>query len=119
MVHTAESQSLATLEALVHLELEDLPGDYCAVGIDIPDDLARRVMNPADLPADWREVPGPGSLKDLGTAWLRSGREAVLRVPSAIIPGEWNLLLNPEHPDAARLWPGVPMPFAFDPRLKG
>lgn len=117
MVYTAASQSLATLEALVHLEVGDTPGDYRAVSVDLPDDLPQRVLTPGELPADWRQVPGPGSLKDLGTDWLRSGKEAVLRVPSAIIPDEWNVLLNPDHPDAARFRPGVPTAFIFDPRL--
>lgn len=117
MVYAAGSQSLAILECLVHLELGEAPADFQAIAIEVPEGLARRVLTPAQLPPDWRSIPGPESLKALGTLWARDAREAVLVVPSAIIPEEVNLLLNPEHPDFARLTARPPAPFAFDPRL--
>jgi len=117
MVYAAGSQSLAILECLVHLELSEAPADLQAIALEIPDALARRVLAPGDLPPDWRAIPGPESLKALGTLWARDAREAVLVVPSAIIPEEVNVLLNPDHPDFALLTARPPVPFAFDPRL--
>jgi RES domain-containing protein len=70
-----------------------------------------------DLPPDWRTYPAPDRLKDLGTAWIRDGRTVALVVPSAIIPREHNVLLNPVHPDFPRIRIGPASPFAFDPRL--
>ena len=52
-----------------------------------------------------------------GSAWLRRARTAVLEVPSVIVPSERNYLLNPRHPDFARLRIGRPTPFVFDPRM--
>ena len=41
--------------------------------------------------------PGMVSL-DFGDQWLRSGASALLQVPSAIVPEEYNVLINPRHP---------------------
>ena len=117
LVYTAGSQSLATLECLVHLELSELPKDYRVIGIELPDGLARRTLLPENLPTDWQAVPGPESLKRLGTDWIRTGQEAILLVPSVIIPDEWDILLNPAHPDAAAFKSRTPIPFRFDRRL--
>ena len=53
----------------------------------------------------------------MGDAWARAARSAVLALPSVIIPGELNYLLNPAHPDFKTISLGKPEPFAFDPRL--
>jgi RES domain-containing protein len=117
MVYCAATQSLACMEALVHLDLQDLPKDYQAVGIDIPDGVSMKRLAATGLPPDWKQVPGPESLKELGTAWAASGKEAVLVVPSAVIPDELNYLINPDHPDVKLLRVLPAVPFVFDGRL--
>jgi RES domain-containing protein len=69
------------------------------------------------LPPDWQSEPPPPSTKALGDAWVQELRSAVLQLPSVIIPGESNYLLNPAHPDFKRISIANPEPFAFDPRL--
>ena len=69
------------------------------------------------LPDDWRQLPAPPSTRDLGSRWVAESRSVVLRVPSIVVNGEFNYLLNPRHPDFARLKIGEPLPFSFDPRL--
>ena len=119
MVYCSGTQSLACMEALVHLDLRDLPRDYQVVGIDIPEGLASKRMAPADLPPDWRQIPGPESLKELGTAWAATGAQVILVVPSAVIPEESNYLINPDHPDVKQLRVLPALPFRFDQRLGG
>lgn len=70
-----------------------------------------------ELPSDWRRTPAPPALADLGTAWLRAARTAVLAVPSAVVPLETNHILNPSHPDFRRIVIGRAEPFDLDPRL--
>lgn len=115
-MYTAESLSLAVLEFCVHLNPQDLP-DLLAIGAEVPDRVRVRRLEQAALPLDWRRTPAPTSLADLGTAWLRQGATAVLAVPSAIVPRETNYLLNPAHPDFARVRIGQPEPFSLDPRI--
>ena len=73
------------------------------------------------MPEAWRIVrqtePPPPSTKAMGDAWARAARSAVLALPSVIIPGELNYLLNPAHPDFKTISLGKPEPFAFDSRL--
>jgi RES domain-containing protein len=53
----------------------------------------------------------------IADAAVRSGRTAVLLVPSSVIPHEMNVLLNPAHPDFPRLRLRAAKPFSFDPRM--
>jgi len=116
-VYTSATLSLAALECFVHVDPRDAPADLVAIPADVPDGLARREIAAGGLPAAWRRFPAPERLADLGTAWLRSGATAVLVVPSAVVPQERNVLLNPAHPEFRRVAVGRPEPFGFDPRM--
>jgi RES domain-containing protein len=117
MVYTSETLSLAALEVFVHLDPEDAPDDLVAVSAELPAGVDVARLEPTALPADWRSYPGPESLRDLGSAWVGEGRTVALRVPSAVIPQEFNVLLNPGHPAFTRIRPRQPTPFSFDPRM--
>lgn len=69
------------------------------------------------LPDDWRQLPAPPSTRELGSRWVAQSRSVVLGVPSVVVNGEVNYMLNPRHPDFSRLKIGDPQPFSFDPRL--
>jgi RES domain-containing protein len=108
MLYTAEHLSLACLEALVHLDKRQLPRDY--------------VWSRAELPAR----PGILTVEDLasivscqaaGRNWIESRNELAIRVPSVVIPEEFNVALNPAHPAYHDLLWSDPKPFRFDPRL--
>lgn len=116
MVYASATLSLAALEYFVHLDPGMAPA-LIAVAAEIPFEIPIRDIEPDALPADWRTYPAPESLKDLGTAWVRSGESAALTVPSCVIPWERNVLLNPAHPDFGRILLGTAAPFAFDPRM--
>ena len=115
VVYTSNTKSLAALETLVHLN-PPVPFKYVAIRIQFDDALVEIVRGKA-LPPDWQTEPPPPSTKAMGDAWARAARPAVLALPSVIIPGELNYLLNPAHPDFKTISLGKPEPFAFDPRL--
>jgi RES domain-containing protein len=116
MVYAASSLSLAALELLVHLrDPALLRRAYAYLALDAPDGLAQR-LDPGQLPAGWRRPEHP-LLKAMGDRWLESGASLALEVPSAVIPLEWNVLLNPLHPDWPQVASSVPVAFSFDPRL--
>lgn len=116
MVYTAQSRSLAALELLVHLDSSDLLAAYVVFEVRVDESLIARVDS-SELPRNWRADPPPDRLRDIGDAWVAAGSFAVLRTPSIIVPAEHNFLLNPKHPDFARLEIGKPSPFRFDRRL--
>lgn len=117
MAYTAEALSLAALELFVHVGPEVAPRGLVAIPVEVPDDLPRTEWTAADLPRDWRRYPAPARLQALGSAWLREGKTALLYVPSAVVPEERNVLVNPRHDDARTLVLGEPRPFVFDPRM--
>ncbi len=103
---------------MVHIPAhEDLPRDLVTIPADLPDGLGIQHVRVDELPPDWRRTPAPPALADLGTAWLRAARTAVLAVPSAVVPLETNHILNPSHPDFRRIVIGRAAPFDLDPRL--
>jgi RES domain-containing protein len=118
-VYTSSSAALAALEILVHTASDLLPRTrYVAIPADIPDDVPLEQFAVTDLPADWQTTPAPPTLRTMGMKWLQAGQTAVLRVPSVIVPFEWNYLLNPLHPDFGRIRIGTPQAYQFDARLK-
>ena len=117
MVYAASSLALGALESFVHFSSARLPADYVSIAVEIPETIAVETWTVADLPVGWDLTPAPSVLQEMGAAWVRSGRTAVLRVPSAVVRGEFNVLLNPAHADAGQVQPRAPEPFVFDPRL--
>ncbi|HEX8693496.1 MAG TPA: RES family NAD+ phosphorylase [Longimicrobium sp.] len=117
VVYTSFALSLAALEYLVHVDVEEAPADLVALEIDVPDDVPADEVRLDDLPEDWNRVEDHPACASIGDRWVRDGRALVLRAPSAVIPHESNYLLNPKHPDAARIRVVSVRDFVFDPRL--
>lgn len=117
LVYTSATLSLAVLEYFVNLDAEFAPDDLVSIRIDVPADLPIAAVSARDLPRGWRQSPSPASLAELGTVWAIRRREAVLSVPSAVIPSEKNFLLNPAHPAFPRIRIAAREPFSLDPRL--
>ncbi|MFP3938718.1 MAG: RES family NAD+ phosphorylase [Thermoanaerobaculia bacterium] len=117
LVYTSATLSLAALELVVHFQQETLPDDLVAIRARLPPGLRVGRLDRSLLPEDWRRHPAPEALKDLGSAWQRSGRSAPLEVPSALIPQESNVLLNPIHRAIQKLEIDPPEPFSFDSRM--
>ena len=115
MVYTAESRSLALLEMMV----QDAPlrARYLLVPAQLPDTVSVTYIDVADLPADWRRLDHRDALQRMGRDWLERGDSAVLAVPSAVVPAERSYLLNPRHPDFARIIIGEPEALETDLRL--
>ena len=120
MVYTSVSRSLACLETVVHLSSGDaLPLNRHLVQIAIPIALwrSRFEFDPAHH-AGWdAEPPGKVSM-DWGTAWIRGKTTLLTEVPSVIVPEEHNILIDPEHPDAAKLAPIKIRKWTYDQRIK-
>ncbi len=69
------------------------------------------------LPSHWSKTPAPDELQLLGQRWVESMASAILCVPSAIVPIETVILINPAHADVARIKRQRPLPFLFDARM--
>jgi RES domain-containing protein len=117
VVYASATLSLAALERFVHTDPDLEPPDLVAVFVDVDDDIPIHSVDIRQLPDDWRQYPAPEALGRLGESWIAARGTAILAVPSAVIPHEWNYVLDPEHRDFGRLVVGRPAPFSFDPRM--
>jgi RES domain-containing protein len=117
-VYASGSKSLALLEVLVHLDVGRPLPRLVAFTFEVGDDFIER-LPAANLGRQWRSSRGLRVTQQLGDKWLASGRSLALAVPSAIVPEEWNYLLNPAHAAFSRLRFGRSVPFLLDPRLAG
>lgn len=117
VIYTSESLALAELEILVNLPTQRLLASYLAFRVHVPDENVA-VLDREKLPQDWRDDPTPQTLRDLGDAWLRSKASLALRVPSAVVPSEDNILIDPRHSDVGKLQIDGPFDPDIDERLK-
>jgi RES domain-containing protein len=113
VVYTSSVISLAILEWRAHLSQWPAPA---SVMIRIEFDAAL-VWSPTKLPADWKRWPCPKATATVGDNWVRSGRSAVLKLPSAVVPSEFNYLLNPGHADFGKISLGKRQVFKADSRI--
>ncbi|HZM13754.1 MAG TPA: RES family NAD+ phosphorylase [Bacteroidales bacterium] len=116
MVYTSASRALCTAEVAVHVPLGIVPADYELVTIDIPDDSVTEA-HIRDLPVDWQSFPHSNSTQKFGDRFVHEGKILVLKVPSVVVQGEYNFLINPKHEEAAMVRVVNKEPFLFDKRL--
>lgn len=117
VIYTAENRSLAAMEQLVHLVKPRILKGYVIASISFDEHQLTR-LSPAGLPAGWNRPVALPALKKYGDNWIAAARHLVLAVPSVVIPGEWNYLINPAHPDFAGVKKSPPRRFGYDLRLR-
>ena len=117
VLYLAETPAGALVEVLVHLELDPshMPRSYKLLKAEAPDDISRQEIGKANLGQNWTQ--DLLATRKLGDEWLRSRVTALLRVPSAIVPETFNLLLNPHHPQASQVRIVSHRDYPWDKRL--
>lgn len=118
MLYSASNPSLAFLESLVHMAPIMSGIDYCLMQLHIKQESILN-LKVEELPKDWRSDPAPEYLKRIGDQFVEEGKYLMLKVPSAVLPMEWNILINPKHVLMAQFVIETPVPVNIDPRIKG
>ncbi|MGB3589914.1 MAG: RES family NAD+ phosphorylase [Tunicatimonas sp.] len=116
VIYTSESRSLACLENLVHRSHSGNDQLFRTMIIFVPDELAILTVQEAELPKNWRKGFCDTCLQ-LGSAWYTENKYPLLKVPTTIIPNEWNYLINARHPDFSQIKLVSTEGFPFDQRL--
>jgi RES domain-containing protein len=114
IVYLADHPSSALLEMLVHMDRDLMPATYQLLRVVVPANMTVETVDP-ELPPDWRSQTLTS--REIGDRWLDRSASALLRVPSAISAKGNNYLLNPEHPNAAKIVVAEVIKAPFDPRL--
>lgn len=117
IVYTSESLSLCALELFVHLNDRGRKGQYVSISATISKSISILSIPLTGLPDDWNSDPPITATRSMGSEWARSKRSAVLKVPSAVVSGEFNYLINPHHPSFSKIVVHSPVPFVYDPRM--
>ncbi|WP_439484324.1 RES family NAD+ phosphorylase [Cyclobacterium plantarum] len=119
LVYTSASRALAILEVSVHLDLsEDLPSDRFYVEIDIPDEVKILELKKEDLPDDWDAKPPILETQFIGDDFVKDNEAAVMKVPSCVVPLEFNYLINPNHLDSKWITVVSKNQLTFDKRIQ-
>jgi len=119
VIYTSEHASLAAWETIVHVtDIGNLPEDLQLVKIEIPDNIEIQTVPSSVLVKGWNSFPFSGKTVDYGTSFLRKNEFLALKVPSAIVPEEYNIILNPLHPAIKDCRVISSVPFIFDKRIK-
>jgi RES domain-containing protein len=113
VIYTSSTIALAVLEWRAHLTQWPSP-PVMIIEIQFSPAL---VLTPAKLPHNWKQLPAPKTVAAVGDNWVKFGKSTILKVPSAIVPEEFNYLLNAAHPHFGRILRGKPRRLRVDPRL--
>lgn len=116
MVYTSSSLALAAIEFFVHLDPSDAPDDLVSLMAELPEHLTIERIDTTSLPSNWRRVDNH-YLQKMGSDWVRSTRSVALVVPSAVVEGELNVLLNPTSPEFEGITVTPPKTFRYDERM--
>lgn len=119
LVYCADSRALAMAEVAVHISLSILPKDYVMVEIEIPSNISVASLSSDELPLNWSNFPHVLDTQQIGDAFVAERKSAVIKVPSAVVPGDFNYLINPHHPDFTAIKIVDQEDFPFDSRLFG
>lgn len=114
VIYTSEHYSTALLEKLVYMNGIMPPNQYF-IEIDIPSGVSYELVTKDTIP-DWASFEG-NAARSYGSAWYAEARSAILIVPSCVAREENNVLINPNHPDAKLIRPGLEKPIWWDKRL--
>jgi RES domain-containing protein len=117
VLYTTESRALCTLEIAVHTPLKIVPQDYMMICIDVPSNAIKQQISVKDLPPNWKFFPEIKHTQIIGDQFFLEGKHLALKVPSAIVAGDYNILINPLHSDFKQVKVLSFEPFEFDQRL--
>lgn len=117
VLYTSQSRALCTTEIAVHTPLGNIPTDYEIVEMTIPDSVMVKEIEISDLPFDWKSIPHSHSTQEIGDKFISDNEFLIFKVPSVIVRGEFNFLINPVHGKFNEVEINSITKFEFDIRL--
>lgn len=116
-IYTSETRAFALLEYTVNINIDEIPRALSIITFEIPDQEIE-IVSQEKLPGNWTEIPAPASTKDFGTILLKNSAKGIFKIPSSVMPYEFNYLLNPLHPSAKNFKLIEIIDFVYDVRIK-
>lgn len=117
IIYCAQSRALAMAEVAVHLTFATLPSNYLMMEIEIPDAVIISELNLNVLSKNWNSFPHISETQKIGDGFINEKKACVFKVPSAVVKGDFNFLINPFHSDFEKIKIETISDFPFDRRL--
>lgn len=117
IIYTASNRSLAMAEVAVHFTLATIPDDYYMLTIYAPENTSLKTVQVKDLPPRWNQFPHNKNTQRFGDKFVGENAHCLLRIPSVVTPGDFNVLINPFHTEFAKIKIISADPFPFDKRI--
>lgn len=117
MLYTSQSIALATTEIAVHVPLGILPKGYVVITFEVPNSIITEELQENKLPSDWKSIPHSHSTQIIGDEFIMSKKALILKVPSVVVQGDFNYLINPNHQDINMVSIVTIQQYEFDGRL--
>lgn len=102
MLYFSEHLSLCVLEMLVHTDQQLITNNYYFIEVEISEKKIKSISE-SKLPFNWRSNNLISETQGFGSDWLQKSKELALRIPSAVLPSESNILINPNHIKASEI----------------
>ena len=99
VIYCAETIALALLENMVRRQGVGFNSDFKIMFIQIPDILKITNIELKSLPNGWRDFRDYSFCQTIGNRWYDEGKTPLLRVPSAVLPEAFNIVINTNHTD--------------------
>jgi len=117
IIYCANSRALAMAEVSVHISLTTLPRDFMMMEIDIPKNISIAILDKKELPERWNDFPHRNETQKIGDNFILNNKHCLLKVPSAVVKGDYNYLINPHHKDFIKIKIHHISIFPFDKRI--
>jgi len=117
MIYTSSSRALSTAEIAVHTPVGLIPENYYLVEIEVPDNPKIEEVSVSQLPAKWNQFPHSHDTQRIGGQFIASSKLLLIKVPSAVVQGDFNYLINTQHADFSKIKIRKTELFSFDERL--
>lgn len=117
MLYTSQSRALAFAEVAIHIPVGIVPKDYFLISISVPITAGIFKLADTDMPPDRRSNPHSNSTQKIGDQFIVESKYLILQVPSAVVPGDFNYLINPNHSQIKEVTIDNVEPFEFDSRF--
>ncbi len=117
VIYAGTTLELAFLESMIRRQGTGFSDNFRTMIIEIPDTLKSTTIRPSTLPKNWRDPKDLSKCQSLGDAWYEKGETAVLKVPSALIPDSYNVVISTEHPGFKKIKLLAATDLVPDPRI--
>lgn len=99
VLYTAENISLAYLETLAHRKGLGFNNDFRIMVIKIANNVGIQIVGSSQLSKNWRDFRNYSDCQKIGNLWFDQCEKLCLKVPSAVVPDNFNIVINTFHRD--------------------